>query len=377
MKTAIPLVLCLVQVAARFAQAQDLPQYVPAPPQAPVGEVTEQTDESGNVIRSWQNEWGYEVTDYGNGFKYFKRPQNLLEDRGPDKERATALLEEGYIFFDRTTSDYIRKLGDGCTFEVSYRLSTKKVSQRTFTLGCLVDPTIDASVRPASRGSLRYSYDVRNGGLAKQRIMKVLMDLPERGILYDKTTSRGWKGMGDEESPFPDAQVAAAPIRIGWFPEPVPGADMMIPAGGQVEDLSFKSAYLPGLTTATFLASVEVPADAQRLEENVPSPLSQAFSKLNDSAKVRRTTIGPQIAPPGTQEDRQAALDRIRNDVDLAVSAGFVPSAGRQALVDLLTLDARDATALQAASAKLAGLDDLDPEYRRALSLVLSGLAPS
>lgn len=362
----------------RFLAAQEVPEFRPVPPLAPVGQVRELTESDGTVTRSFKNEWGYDVHDYGNGLKLVRRPENLLEDQGPDKERARALRAEGFVFVDRTRGDSLKRL-DACTYEVSYRLSTQEVSKRTLILGCMVAPLIDVSIRAEEGGSLRYSYTVRNGADARQRIMMVQVDLPKHGILSDKNESSGWQPIGSDVAMDLDADVLAAlPVRMTWAPAPVP-ANLMIPAGGTVEGLEFTSRYLPALTTATFLGRAEYPPDSPRLEEHFPDALERAFSDLVAASTVRRTTIGPQIPPPTSTEERLAVLDRTLADVDLAASAGLISHNDEGTLSQLLAA-ARgrpNKEVLLETAAKVSRIKGMTVGYRDAVVLVLQALAIS
>src|SRR5207249_3333473 len=103
--------------------------------------------------------------------------------------------------------------------------------------------------------------------------------------------------------------------------------------------------------------------------EGAPEELGDAVADLMGKEEtVKRTTIGPVIAPPGTdREARQGVVDHLISDIEKAVAAGLADSPASASLRSLLGkardhLSDRDG--LASMIKEVEALQGLDQSYR-------------
>jgi hypothetical protein len=278
------------------------------------------------------------------------------------------LQAQGIVFLDRTSGDMVKQTAPH-RYELTVQSSDgKQVTVHAETAG-LVDPTV--LVKISSSGDVvTYSYTFGNGTNASQSIASVGILLPRKGIVVESSDSAGWMF-----AHFGGSPRELADLRAAWLPM---GQTPLLGPGQTIGPLSIGSKYWPGLTDALFPSVPNKAFDPPLMDELPERTERFLLDREQAESDVRRTTVGPMIAPPGsTSDSRSSVVRQLEGDVDRAVAGGLIGGDTAQAIRGVFKqaeadIDTPEAFAGLAAS--VASLEGIDSDYRDAIDWVLRAL---
>lgn len=206
----------------------------------------------------------------------------------------TSQLPKGqYVFYDPPSAEYV----------VYYTPDSPGGSPAQTTVlrfggHSLVNPDVTFKVASASDGSLHYTYDVANGGRARQSIQKVglvtFSDSSPRASRLNWTANVTQHSERDLDTPTTGGAV------IDWTPI---NAALSIAPGSTAQGFAVDSKSLPGFINMTFQGrsqSSQYSSEAvASLPKEVGDQLARVFNPARDAQSLM--VIGPRFAKGTSQ----------------------------------------------------------------------------
>ncbi len=291
--------------------------------------------------------------------------KGYCEGVGEAKRSPGDLRAEGFVFVHRCTGEFVRKVGP-CEYELEYRnVLNGERDRRRFEVGCLVTPTVVASVKRLAYGVFRYAYDLGNAEGAEQAVSVFRLArkaAPGVPLQYGKLL--GWHH-GTYLS-----GIAEAVDTLEWRPS-LFGLHPLEP-GERVRGLVFESNWLPGVGEIEAKGAVHPVGPPTALPHELPLYLSNAKARVaNENGFIPVATIVPvEPQPEASEAGRLQTLRRLLTEVDAAERELLVTIEGAELLRNLLgkAVAEPENQALLSATAQEVGLiTGLTPTYRDAV----------
>ena len=212
----------------------------------------------------------------------------------------------------------------------------------------LVNPDVTFRVVSASDGSLHYTYDVANGGRARQSIQKVglvtFSDGSPRASRLNWTASVTQHNERDLDTPTTGGAV------IDWTPM---NAALSIAPGSTAQGFAVDSTSLPGFINMTFQGRSQSgqysPEAVASLPKEIGDQLARVFNPARDAQSLM--VIGPRFAKGTSQstisQNFDFGIQVLVRHKELDATSPFVQNARR---VLNSQLQSNDETQLNSAS---------------------------
>jgi hypothetical protein len=211
----------------------------------------------------------------------------------PQDGNTSQLTKGQYVFYDPPSAEYVVYYTPD-----SAGRSPAQTTVLRFGGHSLVNPDVTFKVASASDGSIHYTYDVANGGRARQSIQKVglvtFSDSSPRASRLNWTANVSQHSERDLDTPTTGGAV------IDWTPI---NAALSIAPGSTAQGFAVDSKSLPGFINMTFQgrsqSSQYSPEAVASLPKEVGDQLARVFNPARDAQSLM--VIGPRFAKGTSQ----------------------------------------------------------------------------